>query len=103
MSPEQLGEILADFEIRISTLENSMPYHREDIAVIKESPEPAWSKKQWDTVQQLHAQVLYLQKQVKELAIKKKKGKVTEITDFQDFTESQEITDITESYRKLQK
>lgn len=38
-----------------------------------EEIEPQWTKKQWDTVQELRGQVLYLQEQVKKESTKERK------------------------------
>lgn len=60
MNAEQLGEILADFEVRISTLENSMPRSHpphENKVTVKEI--------RYD--QQLEARVKYLQDKLQEI------------------------------------
>lgn len=54
----ELGEALADFESRLLYLENSLPYSRPEIIAKKEPPNE-WSKKQWDYVQQIKAELLH--------------------------------------------
>jgi len=69
---EELGEILAEFENRISLLENSMP-NPQELDQPEKPPEPQWTQEQWRYVQQLRGMVLHLDKQVKEALSKKKK------------------------------
>lgn len=64
MEQKEIGEILAEFESHISYLEMSQPnlsYVNEDIEEIKKKLDnviqPEWTKKQWDIVQQLQAEV----------------------------------------------
>ncbi len=74
----QLGEAFAEFENRISYLENSQPYHLEAATIqsrnenptLKEAAEP-WADKQWDVINQLRAMVLYLQEKVNKSLDKK--------------------------------
>ncbi|KKM60008.1 hypothetical protein LCGC14_1546160 [marine sediment metagenome] len=75
---EELGKALAEFENRISYLENSQPYHQEAATIqsqnenptLKEAAEP-WADKQWDVINQLRAMVLYLQEKVNKSLDKK--------------------------------
>jgi len=67
---EEIQEQLAEIENRVSFLENSLPgsamsYHPEDEPPRKEpTPEKPWSKKQWDIINQLQAEVRHLHKEV---------------------------------------
>ncbi|KKN60088.1 hypothetical protein LCGC14_0535570 [marine sediment metagenome] len=80
----ELGEAFAEFENRISYLENSQPYHQEAATIqsqnenptLKEAAEP-WASKQWDVINQLRAMVLYLQEKVNKSTDKKKRTKLT--------------------------
>ena len=47
----ELGDVFADFENRILFLENSQPYNKPE-PIPEPEPEP-WTKRQWDSVQQL--------------------------------------------------
>lgn len=85
MNLEELGEGLADHENRISQIEASLyypngltPQARLDKLerIINEiSISSLWSTKQWDTVQQMQAMILHLQKGLGELQDAKKKRK----------------------------
>jgi len=62
---EELGDIVAELENRVALLEYSQPnlsYIKEDIEELKKELDsliqPAWSKKQWDKVQQLQSEVM---------------------------------------------
>ena len=71
MYPE-LGEVLADFENRLSYLANSQPYQKEPPK--EPEPEEPWVSKQWDVVNQLRAKVNYLQGKVNAKYDKKQDG-----------------------------
>ena len=62
----ELGDIFADFENRLSLIENSLPNkipsgetftQSPDSTTLKEEP---WSKEQWDVVNQLRGMVKFL-------------------------------------------
>ncbi len=75
----ELGEAFAEFENRISYLENKLPYHEEAAKEAIEEPvtEGRWVSKQWDVVNQLRSMVLYLQEKVNKSTDKKKRTKLT--------------------------
>ncbi len=75
MRIEEIQEGLADHETRILFLENSLPFTKEGVSSQERGAiiEPEWTRKQWDTVQQLQGQVLHLQSKVEELLKTKKK------------------------------
>ena len=69
MKIEQLQEGLADHEARLSFLENSLPgsamdYQEEEQP--KPTSEPAWTQRQWEYVQQIKGQVIFLQNKLNE-------------------------------------
>lgn len=70
MTTEEIQEMLAEFENRISYLENSLPFHSdpEPTPVYKDTE---WTNRQWDAVKQLKAQVIHLTTKVNELRAKK--------------------------------
>jgi len=76
---EEIQEQLAEFENRISFLENSLPgtamsYHPEDEPLKpRATPEQPWSKRQWDIIQQLRGEMLNLKKKFLDLE-KSKQG-----------------------------
>jgi len=82
-SPMYVAEALAD--IMREELSMSMPYPTEVLSYPKEiQPEPEWSKRQWDKVQQLEAEVLHYRQEIAEYTAKvdkltaSKKGKTTD-------------------------
>jgi len=74
----ELGDLFAEWENRISFLENSIPYQKEEQPKPELKEEP-WSNKQRDTVNQIRLQCQYLRgKLMEHLApkdAKQKKGK----------------------------
>ncbi len=52
---QELGDILAEFENRISAIENALPNVHPGIKDVQ--TEPQWVASQWDKVQQLHSEV----------------------------------------------
>ncbi|GAH06109.1 unnamed protein product, partial [marine sediment metagenome] len=74
MTLEEIQEMLANFENRISFLENSllgsaMSYHPEEEnqeVVMKQLQEP-WSKKQWNIVDQLRGEMINLKRKFLDL------------------------------------
>lgn len=79
-SAEQLGEILADFEVRLSTLENSMPrsYAPGEITIERETVR---------LDQQVRAELLYLRKKVNELEVIQKKRSPNRKTNVKGLTD----------------
>jgi len=73
----ELGEALAEFENRVSYLENSLPVHREE-QQIPVYQDIQWTSRQWDKVQQLEAELLWRRKRDAETSkeIDKFKAKV---------------------------
>lgn len=63
MNTEQIQDILADHETRILTLENSLPFTPIQKPEKIDSPEPQWTKKQWEYVQQIKSEVLHYRKE----------------------------------------
>ncbi len=70
---EELGEILAEFENRLSSLENSQHFHEpEEYSEIETlTPEPEFVKRQWDIVNQLRGEMRFLSSKIIELRAKK--------------------------------
>ena len=69
---EELGEVLAEFENRISFLENSQHFHepKEEHSISEIcTPESEWSKNQRDTMNQLKAEVVHWRKQHSEVLL----------------------------------
>ncbi len=65
----ELGDVFAEFENRISSLENSLPYHHEEP---KSEIQPVFKPRPVDKeIDQLKAMVLYLQNKVNTLTDKK--------------------------------
>jgi hypothetical protein len=68
--PEEIQEILAEFENRISFLENCLsgsamaPIEKEEV---KELPEKPWNKKQWDVIVQVRGEMLNLKRKFLDL------------------------------------
>jgi len=60
---EELGDALAEFENRVSTLEYSVPYARED----KPTPVPEGKKlteREWGELQQIKSRLSFLQEKL---------------------------------------
>ena len=63
MTPEEIQERFAEFENRISFLENSLPGSAmtpKEEESQEEVPEKPWNKKQWRVVEQLKGEMLNL-------------------------------------------
>ena len=60
---DEVREKLAEFENRLSFLENSLPGSamtpKEESEEVKEIPEKPWNKNQWDRVNQLEGKMLH--------------------------------------------
>ena len=73
MNTEEIQEMLAEHENRISLLENSLPgsamsYHPEESQEeIKAIPEKPWNRKQWDIVNQLRGEMANLKRKFLDL------------------------------------
>lgn len=63
----ELGEAFADWETRLLCLENSLPLGFPEEPTPASKDESPWNKRQWDTIQQLKAQVLFLSSKVNEM------------------------------------
>ena len=56
----ELGEIFAEFENRLSCVENSMPNTKREQPGTENTKVPKWTRKQWDSIQQLQAEIIFL-------------------------------------------
>lgn len=71
----ELGEVFADFETRLLTLENSLSSPVGETPQKNETPEPEWTRRQWDAVTQLKGLVLHIQSKLNEHLDKSKPKK----------------------------
>jgi len=67
----ELGEMFADWEVRISCIENSLPVSSVERQVIPIQPQG--TDEVWETLRQHWAKILHNEKQVKNLVIAKRK------------------------------
>ncbi len=73
---EELGDVLAEFENRIKTLENSMPFYEvepepKEVKVEHHHYNHSLSKKEWDDMEQTRLRTIHLEKRIKQLQDKK--------------------------------
>ena len=80
MTLEEIQELLSEHDNRISFLENSLPgsamsYHPEEETeeLVVEAPEP-WNKNQWNIINQLRGEILYLKNKIIKHLDKPKQG-----------------------------
>jgi len=72
MANEEIREILANFEDRISFLENSLPNSammpmEDEPQEVTKIPEKPWTRRQWDRVEQLQGEMANLKRKFLEL------------------------------------
>jgi len=70
----ELGDCFAEWENRISFLENSLPYSRPPEPQPAQEPE-VWKPRAWDRLQQLEARVLHIEKKSMEQRAERAKRK----------------------------
>jgi len=77
VNPEEIQELLAEHENRISFLENSLPGSamtpKEEEEREAPSNEQPWTTKQWDIVNQLRGELRHLKSKV--IALEENKGR----------------------------